>query len=93
MAKAFGGGADFVMVGGQFAGHDQNPGECISKNGKQYKMFYGMSSDSAKEALWENEPLSVLGRTCVENPLSRIWLLQYKIFGRVAVLVRILMHS
>ena len=25
MAKAFGGGADFVMVGGQFAGHDQNP--------------------------------------------------------------------
>ena len=24
MAKAFGGGADFVMVGGQFAGHDEN---------------------------------------------------------------------
>ena len=32
MAKAFGGGADFVMVGGQFAGHDQNPGEIIEEN-------------------------------------------------------------
>lgn len=49
MAKAFGGGADFVMVGGQFAGHDQNPGECITENGKQYKMFYGMSSDMAQK--------------------------------------------
>lgn len=49
MAKAFGGGADFVMVGGQFAGHDQNPGECVEENGKQYKMFYGMSSDMAQK--------------------------------------------
>ena len=49
MAKAFGGGADFVMVGGQFAGHDQNPGEIIEENGKKMKMFYGMSSDKAQE--------------------------------------------
>ncbi len=49
MAKAFGGGADFVMVGGQFAGHDQNPGEVIEENGKKMKMFYGMSSDKAQE--------------------------------------------
>lgn len=49
MAKAFGGGADFVMMGGQFAGHDQNPGEVIEENGKQYKLFYGMSSDKAQE--------------------------------------------
>ncbi|MDA7463492.1 GMP reductase [Candidatus Poseidonia alphae] len=48
MAKAFGGGADFVMVGGQFAGHDQNPGEIIEENGKSFKMFYGMSSDKAQ---------------------------------------------
>ena len=27
MSKAFGGGADFVMMGGQFAGHDENPEE------------------------------------------------------------------
>lgn len=49
MSKAFGAGADFVMVGGQFAGHDQNPGEIIEHEGKQYKMFYGMSSRKAQE--------------------------------------------
>lgn len=49
MAKAFGGGADFVMVGGQFAGHDQNPGEIIEENNKKYKLFYGMSSEKAQE--------------------------------------------
>ena len=49
MAKAFGGGADFVMMGGQFAGHNQNPGEIIEENGKKMKMFYGMSSDKAQE--------------------------------------------
>lgn len=50
MAKAFCAGADFVMVGGQFAGHDQNPGELIEHdNGRKYKMFYGMSSTHAQE--------------------------------------------
>jgi len=49
MAKAFGGGADFVMVGGQFAGHDENPGEIEFIEGKPYKMFYGMSSQHAME--------------------------------------------
>lgn len=47
MAKAFGGGADFVMVGGQFAGHSENPGELIEEDGVQYKLFYGMSSEHA----------------------------------------------
>jgi GMP reductase len=47
MAKAFGGGADFVMMGGQFAGHDENPGELIEIDNKKYKLFYGMSSDHA----------------------------------------------
>jgi len=49
MAKAFGSGADFVMVGGQFAGHDQNPGEIIEDDGKKFKLFYGMSSSKAQE--------------------------------------------
>lgn len=47
MSKAFGGGADFVMMGGQFAGHDENPGELIEEDGKKFKLFYGMSSDTA----------------------------------------------
>uniref|UniRef100_A0A914VY36 GMP reductase n=1 Tax=Plectus sambesii TaxID=2011161 RepID=A0A914VY36_9BILA len=47
MAKAFGAGADFVMIGGLFAGHDQSGGEVIEKNGRKFKLFYGMSSDTA----------------------------------------------
>ncbi|XP_023775456.1 GMP reductase 1 isoform X1 [Cyanistes caeruleus] len=47
VAKAFGAGADFVMIGGMFAGHDQSAGDIIEKNGKKVKLFYGMSSDTA----------------------------------------------
>jgi len=50
VAKAFGAGADFVMLGGLFAGHDQSGGEMITKeNGEQVKMFYGMSSTTAMQ--------------------------------------------
>lgn len=44
VAKAFGAGADFVMLGGMLAGHDESGGKLIEKNGKHYKEFYGMSS-------------------------------------------------
>ncbi|AOW19693.1 GMP reductase [Urechidicola croceus] len=47
VAKAFGGGADFVMLGGMFAGHAQSGGTLIEKNGEKYKAFYGMSSETA----------------------------------------------
>ena len=50
MAKAFGAGADFVMAGGIFSGHDENPGELIKdEKGDKFKMFYGMSSQHAME--------------------------------------------
>ena len=49
MSKAFGGGADFVMVGSAFAGHHENPGEVIEKDNVKYKKFYGMSSQKAME--------------------------------------------
>lgn len=49
MSKAFGGGADFVMVGSAFAGHDENPGDIVEKDGKKYKSFHGMSSQKAME--------------------------------------------
>lgn len=49
MAKAFGGGADFVMAGSLFAGHDENPGAIIEEQGQKYKLFYGMSSRKAME--------------------------------------------
>ncbi len=63
IAKAFGAGADFVMLGGMFAGHDEGGGKPIyksyltneldNKTGEPYVdtqdfvEFYGMSSDTA----------------------------------------------
>jgi GMP reductase len=49
VAKAFGAGADFVMLGGMLAGHDESGGELIEKNGKKVKQFYGMSSTTAMD--------------------------------------------
>ena len=45
IAKAFDGGAHFVMLGGMLAGHNES--EVQSKDGK--REFYGMSSDRARE--------------------------------------------
>ncbi len=47
VAKAFGGGADFVMLGGMFAGHEEGGGKKVKKNGSQFIEFYGSSSDTA----------------------------------------------
>lgn len=49
VVKAFGGGADFVMLGGMLAGHDESDGELVERNGEQYKVFYGMSSSRAMD--------------------------------------------
>ncbi|MGY2574329.1 GMP reductase [Vibrio sp. C8] len=49
VAKAFGGGADFVMLGGMLAGHEEADGELVEKNGETYMKFYGMSSKSAMD--------------------------------------------
>ena len=43
VAKAFGAGAHFVMLGGMLAGHDESEGEIV--DGKV--QFYGMSSNAA----------------------------------------------
>ena len=62
VAKAFGAGADFVMLGGMLAGHDEGGGKVVSRwykqdytlqdgkpvvEVKQLVQFYGMSSDTA----------------------------------------------
>jgi GMP reductase len=64
IAKAFGGGADFVMLGGMLSGHTEGGGESIveyhttnkvTSDGnpifetKQFVQFYGMSSETAME--------------------------------------------
>jgi len=47
VAKGFGAGADFVMLGGMFAGHDEGGGKLTKSNGSKYIEFYGSSSDTA----------------------------------------------
>lgn len=50
VSKAFGAGADFVMLGGMLAGHDESGGEVVEMtDGKKRKRFYGMSSSTAME--------------------------------------------
>ncbi|MGI9279153.1 MAG: GMP reductase [Endozoicomonas sp.] len=49
VSKAFGGGADFVMIGGMFAGHDESAGEEVEEDGQKFKLFYGMSSETAMD--------------------------------------------
>jgi GMP reductase len=52
IAKAYGGGADFVMLGGMLAGHDECEGELRyeQRDGNKVPVamqFYGMSSETA----------------------------------------------
>ena len=49
VAKAFAAGADFVMLGGMLAGHDESGGELVEDSEGAYKSFYGMSSAKAME--------------------------------------------
>lgn len=47
ISKAFCAGADFVMLGGMLAGHTESAGDEEMINGEKYKIFYGMSSETA----------------------------------------------
>jgi len=49
VSKAFGAGADFVMLGGMLAGHTESGGELIELKGEKFKQFYGMSSKTAMD--------------------------------------------
>lgn len=72
ICKAFGAGADFVMIGGMFAGTDEANGEVVRKyiisnevdldsmeqkiRLKEYKLFYGMSSELAQKKHYNGMP-------------------------------------
>ena len=49
LAKAFGAGADFIMLGGMLAGHDECGSDIVDVNGVKKMRFYGMSSREAME--------------------------------------------
>ena len=49
VAKAFAGGADFVMLGGMLAGHDEGGGEVITKYYKSDELVYEVASHLSKQ--------------------------------------------
>ncbi len=50
VVKAFAAGADFVMLGGMLAGHDECEGRWITEEGRRVGFgFYGMASEIAME--------------------------------------------
>lgn len=48
IAKALAFGADFVMLGGMLAGHDENPGQLIATDEGSFKEFFGSASAEQK---------------------------------------------
>jgi len=48
IAKSIAFGADMVMIGGMFAGHDENPGELLEVDGEFKKAFFGSASEHQK---------------------------------------------
>ncbi len=47
ISKALGAGADFIMCGSMFAGHDESGGEIVEISGTKWKIYYGMASATA----------------------------------------------
>jgi GMP reductase len=86
VAKAYGAGADFVMLGGMLAGHDECDGEIRyeMRDGKNVAVgmtFYGMSSEAAMKKYAggvaayraaEGKSVETPYRGAVENTLAEI---------------------
>ena len=68
IVKAFAGGADFVMIGGMLAGHNECDGKLIFKDDEEEPIgmkFYGMASESAmdRHQIGNREYRGVEGKT------------------------------
>jgi GMP reductase len=81
VSKAFGAGADFVMLGGMLAGHEECELEAVVKDGKKHFRFYGMSSAEAmdkhsggvaKHRAAEGKSVEIENRGSVEDTISTI---------------------
>ena len=70
--KAFVAGSDFVMIGGEFSGHDENPGSLIEEQAGKFKLFYGMSSQYAMNHNYSD------GRKNYRSSEGRVLKIKYK---------------
>ena len=64
VAKAFWGGADFVMLWWMLAWHDQSPWDIVEVDWRKFKEYYGMSSEVAmnKHHWWVEKHRSSEGK-------------------------------
>lgn len=67
------------MAGGMFAGHAQCAGDLIERDGKKFKLFYGMSSTTAMEK-HSGKAAYVL----IEFKIDEI-ILQYTILSQISI--------
>jgi GMP reductase len=81
VVKAFAAGADFVMLGGMLAGHDECDAQWQQRSGTKTMQFYGMSSRAAAEKYAgglkdyraeEGTEISVAHRGTVKDTLQEI---------------------
>ncbi|MBK67593.1 MAG: GMP reductase [Rickettsiales bacterium] len=81
IVKAYSGGAGFVMLGSVLAGHEEGKASLITKDGKFYRKFYGMSSGEAMTKHYGGvanyrapEGISILveDRGSVENTVNQL---------------------
>ena len=87
VGKAFGGGADFVMVGSMLAGTEESPGEVELYQGRYYKSYRGMGSlgamaqkDGSSDRYFQKTdgeadklvPEGIEGRVAYKGPVSAI---------------------
>ena len=52
VAKALAAGAEFVMLGGFYAGTDEAEGDIYLQNGEKQKVYYGMASETAQKKFY-----------------------------------------
>ena len=68
IVKALAAGASSVMLGSLFAGCEETPGEIITENGKQYKVYRGMGSREALERQHATDRYAVESNTPLNPP-------------------------
>jgi len=84
IAKAMAAGASSVMCGNLLAGMDESPGVIVEKNGKKYKTYRGMASQSAATSFLKRNG-DCMGMEKLLMPEGVSAMVQYKGSARMAI--------